>query len=84
MTNLDRLKNMNSEQAAKLIFQMICKYQTLEFKSVKDIELYLEKKTSFDTMYIYLCLNCYLCIFFLCVIKIIWRKIFTSSNYICM
>ena len=44
MTNLDRLKNMDAEQAARLIFQMICKYQTTEFKSVKDIELYLEKE----------------------------------------
>ena len=45
MTNLDRLKNMNSKEAAKLIFQILCKYQTTEFQSVKDIELYLEKET---------------------------------------
>ena len=43
MTNLDRLKNMDAEEASRLIFQMICKYQTTEFKSVKDIQLYLEK-----------------------------------------
>ena len=43
MTNLDRLKEMDAEQAARLIFHMICKYQTTEFKSVKDIQLYLEK-----------------------------------------
>ena len=43
MTNLDRLKNMDAKEAARLIFQMICKYQTTEFKSVKDIQLYLEK-----------------------------------------
>ena len=45
MTNLDRLKNMNSKEASKLIFQILCKYQTTEFQSVKDIELYLEKET---------------------------------------
>ena len=44
MTNLDRLKNMNSKDAARLIFQMICKYQTTEFKNIKDIQLYLEKE----------------------------------------
>ena len=43
VTNLERLKNMDAPQAARLIFQMICKYQTTEFKSVKDIQLYLEK-----------------------------------------
>ena len=44
MTNLDRLKNMNSKEAAKLIFQILCKYQTTEFQSVKDIQIYLEEK----------------------------------------
>ena len=55
MTNLDRLKEMDAEQASRLIFQMICKYQTTYFpctlcqKLLKNAFYYKHEKLSYFT-----------------------------------